>query len=430
MKLLVLSGAAFVALAIGPTSAADLVARPMARAPGAVYTHANPTMQRAPVATVRARRGNLCWVETGAPWRFGSWQPCRRSFAARTMRAGSATASLGSQRSPLPVRHLGAPAAPSCTVGEARKQYWVTSLSGDVDRTLLQGLEDAVARGEVGWLDVNPKSAASVVTEGTNLILYHVGGNCYIGNDCARFPASKALQGRWADEEREIDLTDPDVRKIIVDDMVGLVKHADQRAPSGAIVGVHLDNIYRLDADALARLFNEYLQAVDTARRDGLISSGRAVGYVAKNNPEGFREALDKRLLRTPPLYLINENALLGEKGEFDESTGIAQALARSHNIPVFLMTFGSDIAYVIERDGKSEDVHVSQDMARQMAQRRNITGVAWSTDESRYHPTLFVQGVPISAKTCEKVAAADRAPVPEAKPMVAGRTPRRSAPF
>jgi hypothetical protein len=269
-----------------------------------------------------------------------------------------------------------------------------------------------------------------VVTEGTNLILYHVGGNCYIGDDCGRFPASKQLEGRWAEEEREIDLTDPAVRKIVVDDMIGLVKQADQWAPSGSIVGVHLDNVHRLDAGALAELFNEFLQAVDTARKDLLISSGRAVGYVAKNNPEGFKEALDKRLLKTPPLYLINENALLGEKGEFDESTGIAQALGRSHNIPVFLMTFGSDIAYVIERDGKSEDVHVSEDMARQMAKRRNITGVAWSPDEQRYHPTLYVAGAPISSKICEKVAAAERVPVPVAKPKIAGRASRRSVPF
>jgi hypothetical protein len=129
----------------------------------------------------------------------------------------------GSRRGSGAVRQVVAPDAPSCIVSEARKQFWATSLSGGVDRTLLQALRDAVARGEVGWLDVNPDSAAPVVTEGTDLILYHVGGNCYIGNDCARFPASKALEGRWSEEEREIDLNDPDVRKIVVDDMIGLV---------------------------------------------------------------------------------------------------------------------------------------------------------------------------------------------------------------
>ena len=422
MKMLVLSGAAFVALAVGPASAADLVVRPIERAPRAVYANPPSIVPRA--VTAAPSRGNLCWVQSRTFWNVGSWQPCRRSSAARTMRAGSAAAPRA-QRGLRAASRFSPPATPACTVGEAKKEYWATSLSDGVDRTLLQGLDAAVARGEVGWLDVNPDSGAPAVTEGTNLILYHVGGNCYIGSDCDRFASSKALEGRWADEEREIDLDNPDVRKIVVADMVNLTKQADHWAPSGATVGVHLDNVHRLEADALGRLFNAYLQAVETAKQDGQISKSRTVGYVAKNNPEGFKEALDKRLLKTAPLYLINENALLGEKGEFDESTGIAQALGRNHNVPVFLMTFGSDIAYTIQRDGKSTDVHVSQDMARQMAKKPNITGVAWSPDESRYQPTLFVQGAPIGPKTCEKVAAADRSPASKARPMVAGKTPR-----
>ena len=347
-----------------------------------------------------------------------SAQRCR-SFDARRLCGGRPP-----QHGHRSVRHLDAPAAPSCTAGEATKQYWATSLSDGVDPALLQGLEQAVARREVGWLDVNPDFPVPTVTEGTNLILYHVGGNCYIGGDCDRFPSSKQLEGRWSDEEREIDLSDSAVRKIVVDDMVSIARQADERAPIGAIVGVHLDNVHSLEADGLARIFNEYLQAVDAAKQDGRISKARTVGYVAKNNPEGFKEALDKGLLKTKPLYLINENALLGEKGEFDESTGIAQALGRSHNVPVFLMTFGTDIAYTDTRDGKSVDVHVSQDMARQMGKKPNVTGVAWSADELRYQPTLFVQGAPIGSKACEKVAAADRSPA-KAKPRVAGRMPQ-----
>ncbi len=425
MKMLVLSSAACAVLAVGPALAADLALRPIERTPKSVYAMPRPTtVQRAPVATVRARRGNLCWVETGTFWRFGSWQPCRRNYAVRAMRAGSAAA-RAPQRGLRSVGHLDAPAAPSCTAGEARKQYWATSLSDGVDPALLRGLEAAVARREVGWLDVNPDFPVPPVSEGTNLILYHVGGNCYIGGDCDRFPSSKQLEGRWSDEEREVDLADPAVRKIVVADMVGIARQADERAPIGAIVGVHLDNVHALEADGLARIFNEYLQAVDAAKQDGRISKARTVGYVAKNNPEGFKEALDKGLLKTKPLYLINENALLGEKGEFDESTGIAQALGRSHNVPVFLMTFGSDIAYTAERDGKSVDVPVSQDMARQMAKKPHVTGVAWSPDESRYQPTLFVQGAPFGPKTCEKVAAADRTPASKAKPLIAGRVPR-----
>jgi hypothetical protein len=424
MKMLVLSGAAFVALAVGPASAADLAIRPIERSPRAVYANP-PAAQRAPIAVARPRHEGLCWVQSRTLWNFGSWQPCRRNAAVRTMRGGRATTAARAPQRGLQAVGRPGTSTPPCTVAEAKQQYWATSLSDGVDPALLRGLQDSVARGQVGWLDVNPDSPVPPVTEGMNLILYHVGGNCYIGTDCARFSASTELEGRWAEEEREVDLTDPAVRKIVVADMVNIVKDADQLAPSGSIVGVHLDNVHRLEAAALAALFNDYLQAVEVARREGRISKGRTVGYVAKNNPEGFKEALDKGLLRTKPLYLINENALLGEKNEFDESTGIAQALGRGHNVPVFLMTFGTDIAYTTEQAGKSVDVHVSQDMVRRMAQKPDITGVAWSADEQRYQPTLFVQGAPIGSKTCEKVASVVRASPTRARPRVAGRTPR-----
>ena len=189
-------------------------------------------------------------------------------------------------------RTVNAPAVETCTE-EPKKQYWATSLSRAVNRGFLQGLQDAVARGEVGWLDVDVEFPVPNVTPGTNLILYHVGGNCYTGSDCDRFPSSKPTGDRWGNDEREIDLTDPQTRKIVVADMIRSVRHADERAPAGATVGVHLDNVHRLDAGRLARLFNEYLAAVETARQQGLISKTRTVGYVAKNNPEGFKEALD-----------------------------------------------------------------------------------------------------------------------------------------
>src|SRR2546429_7576575 len=74
---------------------------------------------------------------------------------------------------------------------ELRKQYWATSLSGSVDDDLLSGLYEAVVRDEVGWLDVDPKSSIPPLEPGINLILYHVGGYCYIGDDCDRFPSSE-----------------------------------------------------------------------------------------------------------------------------------------------------------------------------------------------------------------------------------------------
>jgi len=39
--------------------------------------------------------------------------------------------------------------------GDAKKQYWATSLSRTVEADLLQGLQAALARGETGWLDVD-----------------------------------------------------------------------------------------------------------------------------------------------------------------------------------------------------------------------------------------------------------------------------------
>src|SRR6202011_4438415 len=91
---------------------------------------------------------------------------------------------------------------------EFRKQYWATSLSGAVHDTVLQGLYDAVTRGEVGWLDVDWQNGIPKMRRGINLILYHVGGNCYTGSDCDRFPSSEPTGDRWGKTERMIDLTD------------------------------------------------------------------------------------------------------------------------------------------------------------------------------------------------------------------------------
>ncbi len=273
---------------------------------------------------------------------------------------------------------------------EMKKQYWATSLARTVDDALLRGLDAAVARGEVGWLDVEPKYPTPPVGRGVNLVFYHVGGNCYIGDDCARFPASEPTGDRWGGDERSLDLEDPAVRKIVVDDLVGLVRKADQIAPAGAIVGVHLDNVHKLQANGLAELFNAYLAAVEMARREGRISKDRKVGYVAKNNAGQFRRALADKLIVTPPLYQIQENAELDEDGEPDFRVRTAAETGRRCNIPVFLKTFGSDIAYT-NRDG--EDVKVTRAMSEQMARFPNISGVAWSWDESSYRPTFYVQG-------------------------------------
>src|SRR5581483_3774460 len=101
---------------------------------------------------------------------------------------------------------------------DLKKHYWATSLSRSVDDAVLQGLYEAVARGEIGWLDVDDKNPLPPLKAGVNLIFYHVGGNCYIRHgDCDRFPASKPTGDRWGSTERSVDLADPAVRKIVVD---------------------------------------------------------------------------------------------------------------------------------------------------------------------------------------------------------------------
>jgi hypothetical protein len=280
---------------------------------------------------------------------------------------------------------------------EPRKQYWATSLTRTVDAGLLRGLYEAVAHGAVGWLDVDPDNLIPRVTAGINLILYHVGGNCYTGDDCDRFPMSEPTGDRWGDTERVIRLNDPAARKVVIDDLLVIVRKGDKLAPEGSIVGIHLDNVHRLGAQELADVFNEFLRAVEAARQKGDISKTRDVGFIAKNNPEAFREALDLGLLDAVPLYQINENATLDQDGVLDGSSRLAQDIGRQYCIPVFLKTFGSDIAYTIDQDGTKSKVYVSQEMTRRMAQLPSISGAAWSVDEGRYHPIIFVEGSPVA---------------------------------
>src|SRR6185295_6387612 len=171
---------------------------------------------------------------------------------------------------------------------------------------------------------------------------------------------SEPTGDRWGERERRIDLSDPRTRAIVVADLVAMVRQADALAPTGAIVGVHLDNVHRLDAGGLAGIFNGYLRAVEAAKQQGRIAKGRAVGYIAKNNPQAFRTALDRRLVDAAPLYQINENAVLSEEGRLDPDSRGAQEIGRRYGIPVFLKTFGTDVAYVTDRNGSRTNVTVS----------------------------------------------------------------------
>ena len=119
-------------------------------------------------------------------------------------------------------------------------------------------------------------------------------------------------------------------------------------------------------------------------------------GYIAKNNPARFLTALDRRLLDAAPLYQINENATLDKDGALDRASRAARQVGERYGIPVFLKTFGTDVAYTVEQNGKRQDVNVTEAMTEQMAKLPHIAGAAWSPDERRYKPTLFAQGSPV----------------------------------
>jgi hypothetical protein len=97
-----------------------------------------------------------------------------------------------------------------CSAGitaESKQQYWATSLAGAVDEGILQGLDAAVARGEVGWLDVDPKDPVPRLKPGINLIFYDVGGNCYVGILVGTSGIAAMLSGwRYLSRRQEVAL--------------------------------------------------------------------------------------------------------------------------------------------------------------------------------------------------------------------------------
>jgi len=105
---------------------------------------------------------------------------------------------------------------------------------------------------------------------------------------------------------------------------------------------------------------------------------------------------------------VINENATLSQDGMLDRASRAAQELGRRYGIPVFLKTFGTDVAYTIEQNGRTVKVYVSQEMTKQMAQLPDIAGAAWSPDEARYQPTLFAQGAPVREVTAPYLSRVD----------------------
>jgi hypothetical protein len=79
MRKLILAGAAMAALSANAANAADIVARPIARAPASqVLAIASPIVQQAPRGVAGARWGNLCWVDIDGGHYSGYWGACAR----------------------------------------------------------------------------------------------------------------------------------------------------------------------------------------------------------------------------------------------------------------------------------------------------------------------------------------------------------------
>ena len=122
---------------------------------------------------------------------------------------------------------------PADPAGEPKYQYWATSLAGAVDDGLLRGLYQAVARGEVGWLDVDPKHPLPRLDArdqcdplSCRWKLLHRQRLRPIS--C--FRADRGSMGRH--RSASIDLNDPATRKIVIEDLVAIVQQADGSTPA------------------------------------------------------------------------------------------------------------------------------------------------------------------------------------------------------
>jgi hypothetical protein len=79
MRRLVLAGAAMVVLSADVGNAADLVARPIVRAPASQKVAiAAPVVQQAPRGVAGARWGDRCWVDIDGGHYSGYWGACPR----------------------------------------------------------------------------------------------------------------------------------------------------------------------------------------------------------------------------------------------------------------------------------------------------------------------------------------------------------------
>jgi hypothetical protein len=80
MRKAILAGAAIAALSANAANAADIVARPVTRAPQqtAAVNSYSLASQQGPRGVAGARWGNLCWVDVDGGHYSGYWGACRR----------------------------------------------------------------------------------------------------------------------------------------------------------------------------------------------------------------------------------------------------------------------------------------------------------------------------------------------------------------
>ena len=144
----------------------------------------------------------------------------------------------------------------------------------------------------------------------------------------------------------------------------------------------------------LADLFNEFLAAVEEARREGRISKDRKVGYVAKNNAAQFQRALEREAARCA--------AALPDPGERRARSGrdagfpFARPPPRPGAAATSRCSSRRSAATSLTRSRTASEVKVSRAMASRWRRSRTFPASPGRADEEQLPPDLYVQGSPV----------------------------------
>jgi len=123
-------------------------------------------------------------------------------------------------------------ASADSAAAEPKKQYWARACPARWTTRFCRVSMTPSRMARSAGLESIP-DCRSPLKAGINLlILYHVGGNCYDGADCDRFPSSEAT-GDSLGQGALIHLEDPATRTIVVDDLVARCSKGDELAPEG-----------------------------------------------------------------------------------------------------------------------------------------------------------------------------------------------------